>query len=271
MRIKMISGLLAILLFVSSLCSCTQLAFGQETDGKQETEAKQGAEKKKETETKKETEAPHVHVYGEWKTAKAPCLSDGLKYRSCSCGETEQQTVAVTGHISEKGKCSQCGLDFFTELASLILKYGEVANNKDYCIYSELDTYYEEKVIKVGILYEWEKDTIEISFRDDLAWGSEPFFLFIIFDRYMFENYEYQWSATTKSFESAEGTFSAPTFSYTSRFSHSSFDCSEGKAGSIAQNATSVFRDDIVDFFRSFISKSDQGLALVDYGFERLK
>lgn len=269
MKIKVFSGLLAILLCVFSLCSCTQLFPNQETN---ETEAPHV-----ETETPHvETEAPHVHSYGEWKTAKSSCLSDGLKYRSCSCGETEQQTVAVTGHVGEKGKCTLCGLDFFTELASLILKYGSECSSSvssdEWYSFSEALTVIDGKTYRsIGIAYHPKEDIIEINFIDKFPISSNPGWLTITFDRYMFENYEYQWSSMTSYFTSAEGTFSAPTFSSLSTFSYSIFECSEGEAGSIAKNATETFRKYVVDFFRSFIEKSDQCLALIDYGFERLK
>ena len=137
MKTKIISSLLAVWLTASSLCSCTQsipeknIEKKQETVQESETEEKQETTQKRETEGKEETEVPHIHVFGEWITVKMACLSDGSKERSCACGEKEIQTVSMTGHKSEEGKCLYCGIDFFDELVTLIKKYGE-KNGTDY-------------------------------------------------------------------------------------------------------------------------------------------
>lgn len=41
----------------------------------------------------------HTHEFGEWTTVKeATCTEDGLKERSCPCGEKESEAIAATGH-----------------------------------------------------------------------------------------------------------------------------------------------------------------------------
>lgn len=45
------------------------------------------------------TEAPHVHSFGEWATTKdATCTEDGVKERTCACGEKETQGISASGH-----------------------------------------------------------------------------------------------------------------------------------------------------------------------------
>ena len=41
----------------------------------------------------------HTHAFGEWTvTTPATCTKDGVKTRTCACGETETQTIPGTGH-----------------------------------------------------------------------------------------------------------------------------------------------------------------------------
>ena len=41
----------------------------------------------------------HTHTFGEWTvTTPATCTKDGVKARTCACGETETQTIPATGH-----------------------------------------------------------------------------------------------------------------------------------------------------------------------------
>ena len=41
----------------------------------------------------------HTHAFGEWTvTTPATCTKDGVKTRTCACGETETQAIPATGH-----------------------------------------------------------------------------------------------------------------------------------------------------------------------------
>ena len=41
----------------------------------------------------------HTHAFGDWEeTTPATCTKDGVKTRTCACGETETQTIPATGH-----------------------------------------------------------------------------------------------------------------------------------------------------------------------------
>ena len=53
----------------------------------------------------------HTHAFGEWTvTTPATCTKDGVKTRTCACGETETQTIPATGHVDadNDGKCDVC-------------------------------------------------------------------------------------------------------------------------------------------------------------------
>ena len=53
----------------------------------------------------------HTHTFGEWTvTTPATCTKDGVKTRSCACGETETQAIPATGHVDadNDGKCDVC-------------------------------------------------------------------------------------------------------------------------------------------------------------------
>ena len=44
-------------------------------------------------------DGPHTHDYGKWETKTEPtCTEDGVKERSCSCGEKETGAIDATGH-----------------------------------------------------------------------------------------------------------------------------------------------------------------------------
>ena len=53
----------------------------------------------------------HTHAFGEWTvTTPATCTKDGVKTRTCACGETETRTIPATGHVDadNDGKCDVC-------------------------------------------------------------------------------------------------------------------------------------------------------------------
>ncbi len=91
--------------------------------------------------------AVHTHSFGEWEAvAEATCKAEGLKKRSCSCGEEETQTISVLPHnettlngveptctetgLSEGVVCSVCG-DVIVEQQELnALGHTEVIDGK---------------------------------------------------------------------------------------------------------------------------------------------
>ena len=58
----------------------------------------------------------HTHEFGEWTVIKeATCTEDGSRTRSCSCGESETESVSATGHPEEilaayPATCTESGL-----------------------------------------------------------------------------------------------------------------------------------------------------------------
>ena len=53
----------------------------------------------------------HTHAFGEWTvTTPATCTKDGVKTRTCACGETETRAIPATGHVDadNDGKCDVC-------------------------------------------------------------------------------------------------------------------------------------------------------------------
>ena len=58
----------------------------------------------------------HPHFFGEWETIEEPtCTEDGLKERTCFCGEKETETIAAKGHtfsewiVDEEATCMETG------------------------------------------------------------------------------------------------------------------------------------------------------------------
>ena len=63
----------------------------------------------------------HTHAFGEWTvTTPATCTKDGVKTRTCACGETETQTIPATGHsfgewtVTTPATCTADGVEFRT-------------------------------------------------------------------------------------------------------------------------------------------------------------
>ncbi|MBE6542915.1 MAG: DUF5050 domain-containing protein [Ruminococcaceae bacterium] len=51
----------------------------------------------------------HIHSYGEWKITEDPsCEKTGKQERACSCGEKQQEDIAVIDHKYVNGVCSMC-------------------------------------------------------------------------------------------------------------------------------------------------------------------
>ena len=60
----------------------------------------------------------HTHAFGEWEeTTPATCTKDGVKTRTCACGETETRTIPATGHtfgewtVTTPATCTKDGVE----------------------------------------------------------------------------------------------------------------------------------------------------------------
>ncbi|HCX44725.1 MAG TPA: hypothetical protein DHN18_08830 [Oscillibacter sp.] len=60
----------------------------------------------------------HTHAFGDWEeTTPATCTKDGVKTRTCACGETETQTIPATGHsfgewtVTTPATCTKDGVE----------------------------------------------------------------------------------------------------------------------------------------------------------------
>ncbi len=60
----------------------------------------------------------HTHSYGEWDViTEATCTSQGLKQRTCSCGEVEKEVIPAAGHttVTDKAVAATCTTTGLTE------------------------------------------------------------------------------------------------------------------------------------------------------------
>ena len=60
----------------------------------------------------------HTHAFGDWTvTTPATCTEDGVKSRSCACGETETRAIPATGHsfgewtVTTPATCTEDGVE----------------------------------------------------------------------------------------------------------------------------------------------------------------
>lgn len=61
-------------------------------------------------------ETPHVHAWSEWKLESEPtCTENGSRSHSCTCGQTESETVTALGHNYVNGVCTVCGAENFSK------------------------------------------------------------------------------------------------------------------------------------------------------------
>ena len=76
-------------------------SFGEWSTVKEATCTEEGIRERSCKCGEKETEsiAPSGHSFGEWKAVReATCTEEGVRERSCKCGEKESETIPATGH-----------------------------------------------------------------------------------------------------------------------------------------------------------------------------
>ena len=75
------------------------------------------------------TPTEHVHAYGEWEiVTNATCLTNGTRKRTCSCGESETETISALGHDVQNGVCTHCNA------VELTLEYSYNNNSQTYTV-----------------------------------------------------------------------------------------------------------------------------------------
>ena len=123
-RVKMLSGLLALLLASSAFAACennhnhpetsvatdTQEPVEETTEEATEETTEEITNGETESESEPETTQPHDHTYGDWTTvAEATCNTDGKEERVCACGETETRPIPADCVPDDDGVCLLCG------------------------------------------------------------------------------------------------------------------------------------------------------------------
>ena len=105
---KLFSMLLLVFLSMFVLVACAETTTKEEvTTTKQDevTTTKEDVTTTKEdvTTTEEDVTTAHVHSYGAWEeTTPATCTQDGVKTRTCACGDTQTRAIPATGHVYEE-------------------------------------------------------------------------------------------------------------------------------------------------------------------------
>ena len=120
-------------------------------------------------------EPPHEHEWSEWKIAtKSTCEKDGMRERTCECGESETEVIDASGHkesdwqisvsptCTKEGskviKCTECNIVLETEVITPAHQY-----ENDKCVYCGCDSeeYFE-------FTYDKSTDSYEIRMADEV-------------------------------------------------------------------------------------------------------
>ena len=103
----------------------------------------------------------HSHSYSSWKTVEeATCTEDGIRERSCSCGDTQTEVIYATGHTDTNGKCKGCGMvmDPYKALIHYLKTSGtKSSDGTSYSVY-----YKASSDINSYISYNVSRDAIEL-------------------------------------------------------------------------------------------------------------
>lgn len=89
---------------------------------------------------------PHVHVYGDWVTTKAPsCTETGTRSCNCECGDTKTEEIPKTDHDYVNGVCTGCGKQNYAGTLRILdnLDVDELYwCSDDVIVYKKNDCYY---------------------------------------------------------------------------------------------------------------------------------
>ena len=230
MKCKICLVMMLVLVLVVALCSCNQETSSGQTQ-------------------------QHVHTYGEWKTIQAACLKDGKQERTCSCGAKESKVVAKRGHIAKDGKCSECGLDFFDELVTLLARYDNKYSD------SPFEITYNPSGEWIRLIYSYRVGNKAYLFPDGL---------WVTIDRESVQNGTYFWSFNDDGYF-LEGTLVARDFTGKTRLTYDHWTHpNQGAANSSSSSATMFAESLWGTEFAEFLKQSSNGLTVANFGFKNL-
>lgn len=201
--------------------------------------------------------------------------------KTCAvCGETEGTRIE---HDTTDGKCSMCGLDYYEELQSLIMKHGEylhqVVAGKDFSSYIyKIDYAYNgDHVIRIGT--DTESCWLEYRILGETNKNICTFYT-IYLEPIDVKNQRYSWTYSVYppvfSHSVKQGSISgkvyAPEFSKRTDalvYDNSSYE--QAESGDYAQRAADQLEILIGNALSEILQKSEHGLSPVNYGFERFE
>lgn len=210
-----------------------------------------------------QTTTPHQHSFSE-----ATCL----KPATCiDCGQTKGTTI---DHDTTNGKCSMCGLDYYKTLKDMVEKEGEKGDGGTY---SYAYSYLVEEDDYTFLLAVTQNGSIKLQVAEDEGNNIKTYKFFKIeFNGGNVKKQEYDWiyeyytiSSYSYSDEEISGQLYAPDFLYsTSALSYSNASVSSSsKATQYAKDASKMLKF-ALEQTKIFMEKGDQGLSLVNLGFE---
>lgn len=206
--------------------------------------------------------------------------------KTCAvCGETEGTRIE---HDTTDGKCSMCGLDYYEELQSLIMKHGEylhqVVAGKDFSsyIYKIDDDHnndygiHSDHVIRIGT----DTESCWLEYRLDNKITNVSTFYTIYLEPLDVKSQRYSWKylVDPQVFPyrvkrgSISGKVYAPEFSKKTDalvYDTSSFE--QAESGDYAQQAAMQLEFLIERALSEILKKSEHELSPVNYGFERFE
>jgi hypothetical protein len=206
-----------------------------------------------------QTTTTHQHSFSE-----ATCL----KPATCiDCGQTKGTTI---DHDTTNGKCSMCGLDYYKTLKDMVEKEGEKGDGGTY---SYAYSYIIEEGDYIFVLAIKQNGFIDMEVREI---QNNIFISFSIeFDGANVKKQKYDWTYTysplsiSSRSEKISGQLEAPDFlQSTSALSYSNSSASSSyKADQYAKEASKMLKF-ALEQTQIFMEKGDQGLSLVNLGFE---
>lgn len=179
----------------------------------------------------------HIHSYGDWYVAQeAICTSDGVKERTCECGEKETQSIpAPNEHAFVNGECDTCGTTVIALLGNIIKNSPDKYTSGAYIKSFACNTFSSEKWAinhGLGFAYNENTNTLLIQLIDTNS-VCQVSLTVTINNGVIARSYDYSYSNTnylTSYTDKISGVFDASTLSTTSKFKFNDFSAGSGDA-----------------------------------------